>query len=129
MYIPLNQSIIIQDLTCKLCLVIWKMFVKMFLVHFSQKVSDFPTNHWSMICFIGNVKPRVHPNICQEIKVLSCMLLEKHFTTKFFHFRQKSYFYPKMMELWNVYMLLNQYISINDLTCKVWLRDILLSII
>ncbi len=46
---------------------------------------------------------------------------------------KKAIFTQKMMELWNyLYALngsLNQYISINDLTCKVCLRDILLSTI
>ncbi len=41
------------------------------IVIFFLKITD----PW--ISFIGNFKPRVHPNICQERKVLSCMLLEK----------------------------------------------------
>ncbi len=32
MYKPLNQSIIIHDLTCKLCLVLWKKFITKFWV-------------------------------------------------------------------------------------------------
>ncbi len=37
---------------------------------------------WSINFFIGNLKPKVNSNICQETKVLSCMVFGKTFMTK-----------------------------------------------
>ncbi len=49
------------------------------------------------------LKPRVQPNICQERKVLCCMLLEKNYMTSVFHFGQKKLPKNDGMEK-NVYM-------------------------
>ncbi len=71
--------------------------------HFSQKLAYFTKHHWSVKLFVGKLKPQVHPNICQEAKVLCCMLLEKHFTTKFFSFlwrRDIVVHKSRMMERW-----------------------------
>ncbi len=66
-----------------------------------------------MKSFVGNHEPQVYPNTCQETMVLSCMFLEKKFTTKFFSFL--TWYGEKM------YMALYQSIIIHDLTCKLYL--------
>ncbi len=57
--------------------------------------------------FIGNLKPQVHPNICQETKAFILHGSWKNLHDKvFLIFDKKTIFYPKMM-VWreNVYAL------------------------
>ncbi len=67
--------------------------------HFSQIYLT--KNQWLKKFVVSNLKPQVHPIICQETKVLSDLLLKKKLHDKvFFIFDKKAIFYLKM--IWHV---------------------------
>ncbi len=80
---------------------IWHISQKKFMTKFLVSINChiLLKNHWSMKHFVGNFKLQIHPNICQETTVLSCMILGKNCL-------QKNYFTPKMI-VWrkNIYAL------------------------
>ncbi len=118
MYKLLNQSNIIQDLTCKLCLVLWKNFMRIFWVkwttfhkncHILLKITD----PWIFV--VGILKPQVHaymPRNTSSVFFFFCTIflfilyiyqfylacfLEKTSQQSYFIFDKKVIFYPKMM--------------------------------